>query len=623
MIARPLLGETAPWKERFRTPKIEHYRLAKADPARGLAVGTLRSPSFQVYGVDVPAGQVRQLTYRPHDVLEAWISADGGSIYYLEDEQGNELGHLVRVPFAGGEAHDITPELPPYTLRGFDVSQAGNRIAFNPVNEDGFQLYCIDLGPRGGHGPPRLIYRSPWETWESYLSFDGELAAMQSTERAGGMRRYSTLVIDTASGEQIAELWDGPEHSVEPVAFSPVAGDFRLLATTTRTGYKRPLIWNPRTGQRFDLALEELEGEVIPLAWSRDGERVLLNHFYRALHQLYLYDPAGGALTRLEHPGGAFGYYGDPQTGMAAFGPAGEIIALWQDSTHPLQLIALDEGTGRKTRTVAAASEVPPSRPCQPVTFTSSDGQEVQGWLGLPEGEGPFPTILKMHGGPHFVVGETFEPDAQSWLDHGFAYLTINFRGSTTFGSAFKQQIWGDVGHWELEDMVAARNWLVDQGIARADAILLHGWSYGGYLTLWGLARRPELWAGGMAMVAMADWAVNFEDASDALKAAFTAWFGGTPEDKPALFADRSPISHAADIRAPVLIVQGRNDTRTAARQIELFEDRMRSLGKEIQVEWFDAGHGVGEVDQLIGFQETCLRFAYRVLGKEPSRPGG
>jgi dipeptidyl aminopeptidase/acylaminoacyl peptidase len=171
--------------------------------------------------------------------------------------------------------------------------------------------------------------------------------------------------------------------------------------------------------------------------------------------------------------------------------------------------------------------------------------------------------------------------------------------------------------------MVAARDWLVEQGIARSDAIFLHGWSYGGFLTLWGLARRPDLWAGGLAMVAIADWSVNFQDASDALKAAFTAWFAGTPKDKPELFMDRSPATHAENIQAPLLVIQGHNDTRTTARQMELFEARMRSMGKDIQVEWFDAGHGVGKVDQLIGFQETQLRFAYAVLEKRASESRG
>jgi dipeptidyl aminopeptidase/acylaminoacyl peptidase len=111
------------------------------------------------------------------------------------------------------------------------------------------------------------------------------------------------------------------------------------------------------------------------------------------------------------------------------------------------------------------------------------------------------------------VKTERFSPLSQAWLDHGFAYLRINYRGSPTFGRAFQEQIWGNPGHWELEDPVAARAWLVDRGIARAERILLTGWSYGGYLTRLPLGKRPDLWAGGMAGIAIADWTLDYEDA--------------------------------------------------------------------------------------------------------------
>jgi dipeptidyl aminopeptidase/acylaminoacyl peptidase len=163
--------------------------------------------------------------------------------------------------------------------------------------------------------------------------------------------------------------------------------------------------------------------------------------------------------------------------------------------------------------------------------------------------------------------------------------------------------------------MVAARDWLIDEGIAVADQILLTGWSYGGFLTLQALGKRPDLWAGGMAGVAIADWRLSVEDAADTLKGIFLAWFGGTPEEKPEVYAASSPITYVEQVAAPLLIIQGRHDTRTPARPIEVYEQRMRELGKPIEVEWFDAGHGSFVTEQRIEHQELMLRFAYRVLG--------
>jgi dipeptidyl aminopeptidase/acylaminoacyl peptidase len=599
-----------PWQARFRAPTLYQPQLAKSNPARGLVISNQASEAFQIYAWDVAGGDLRQLTDRPDGTWEGWIAPDGRYVYFLDDRSGDEHGHVVRIPFEGGPAQDLTPEMQPYTLRGFEISRAGNLVAFNPVNADGYQLVCIELAPDGTPGEPRRIYQSRWETWESILSAQGEFAAMKSSERAGGARRYSTIVLDTANREQVGELWDGPDHSVEPVAFSPVAGDFRLLATTTRTGFNRPLIWNPHTGERHDLELDELAGELLPVEWSPGGQQILLWHLHRAAEQLYLYDLTQRRLLRLQHPDGSFGVF----KASAFFGPEGEIWAGIEDAAQPPRLIALDGATGAFKRNVLAVADLPEGRPFQSVTFASSDEQMVQGWLGLPAGAGPFPTILAMHGGPHLVQTSSFDPFAQAWLDHGFAFLTINYRGSTTFGRPFQEQIWGNLGHWELEDMVAARNWLVEQGIARADAVLLNGGSYGGYLTLWGLGRRPDLWAGGMALVPVTDMLSDYEDASEALKGAMRAWMGGSPEEKRDQYIASSPITHAEQVRAPVLIIQGRHDTRVPPRQVELYEAKLKALGKPIRVIWYEAGHGTGSVELSIQFMEEMLKFAREIL---------
>jgi dipeptidyl aminopeptidase/acylaminoacyl peptidase len=567
-----------------------------------------RSGVYQLYAWDVPTGDLRQVTDRPDGQLFGVISPDGRYVYYLDDQQGNEIGHYVRAPFEGGEPEDVTPDMPPYSSFHLSFSMSGNLLGFMVAGEDGFTLYGIDLGPKASLGTRRKLFHSAKFATGPVLSYDGETAVVATTERTS-MQNYDMRAFDVVSGNQIAELWDGPENSVEPGDFCPVAGDERILGTTNRTGAKRPLVWNPRTGERTDLAIGELSGEVLPWGWSFDGNRILLCQFQQAVQRLYTYDVRTQALARLDHPGGTFD--------GAYFVPDGRIFAQWQDSTRPSQLIALDGNTGVQVSTVLMAGEVPPSRPWRSVTFASADGQEIQGWLGVPDGEGPFPTVLHTHGGPEAVMTEVFLPPGQAWLDHGFAYLTINYRGSTTFGKAFQEQIWGNPGYWEVQDMVAARDWLVEQGIALKDQILLTGWSYGGYLTLQGLGKRPDLWAGGMAGIAIADWAIQYEDSAATLKGYQVALFGGTPEEKPEQYAASSPITYVEAVQAPVLIIQGRNDTRTPARPVEMYVEKIKSLGKDVEVEWFDAGHAgsFAKVELSIRHQEHMLRFAYHVLG--------
>ncbi|HEX6387553.1 MAG TPA: prolyl oligopeptidase family serine peptidase [Anaerolineae bacterium] len=607
------LDDNAPWKQRFRAPWIALTQLAKSAPERGLAVSN-QTGVFQVYAWEVPTGKLTQLTDRPEGVLMSYLSPDGRYVYYLDDQQGNEIGHFVRVPWTGGPPQDITPELPPYSPAGITTDRANSLLGLTAGTPDGFHLYCLDLEPDGTVGIPRLLYRSRALMFGPVLSQGGEIAIMASTERTG-RPEYSLLAFNTATGEKIGELWDGENSSIQPVAFSPIPGDYRLLATTNRSGIEQLLLWNPRTNERTDLHFEGIAGSLGAFDWSPDGERILFRSFNQAIQQFYIYNLATDKVTRLNHPSGTItGPYFVPDSNEDS---PGEIFAHLQDSTHPTRLVALDAETGEQVREVLAAGKVPPGRPWQSVTFTSSDGQEIQGWLAVPEGEGPFPTILEMHGGPTAVQVETFSAGSQAWLDHGFAFLTINYRGSTTFGREFEHQIVGDLGHWEVEDMVAARNWLAATGIADPDQILLCGWSYGGYLTLMGLGKRPDLWAGGMAGIAIADWAVQYEDSAEVLRGYQVAMFGGTPEEQPERYVASSPITYAEHVRAPVLIIQGRNDTRTPARPIEMYEAKMKALGKSIQVHWFETGHlgSFADVEQAVAHQELMLHFAYRVLG--------
>jgi dipeptidyl aminopeptidase/acylaminoacyl peptidase len=110
---------------------------------------------------------------------------------------------------------------------------------------------------------------------------------------------------------------------------------------------------------------------------------------------------------------------------------------------------------------------------------------------------------------------------------------------------------------------------------------------------------------------------VMYKDSADTLKAFDVALFGGTPEEKPEQYAASSPITYAERVAAPVLIIQGRSDSRTPPRQVEMYEEKMRSLGKSIEVHWYDTGHSgsYAQVEQSIHDQEIMLRFAYRVLG--------
>jgi dipeptidyl aminopeptidase/acylaminoacyl peptidase len=605
------LEHNAPWKQRFRLPEIFGMQISCADPQRGLLTSNV-SGQDRLYAWHIPTGEEVCLTNGADGVWFGVLSPDGRYVYYLEDRHGDEIGHLVRVPYEGGQPQDITPDMPPYAVPfeseifGLSISRQANMLGFTTAAEDGSHLYSMELGAAGELATPRKLYDASKLIIGPLFSYGGELAMLASTEFGEGMQ-YSLLAFDLASGQIIATLQD-EGSSIVPLMCSSLPGDMRFLATTNRSGYNRPVIWNPRTGERRDVPLSELEGEVFPCDWSGDGKRLLLKQFSQAVPQLYVYDLENNSLKKLAHP-----VYGD--IGTAQFGPAGAIYASCDDSTHPTQFVLLDEETGKQVRVVLASAEPPTGHPFRSITFPSSDGQIIQAWLAVPEGTGPFPTILGIHGGPDVVATAGFWPRAQVWLDHGFAYISVNYRGSTSFGRAFQEKIWGNPGYWEVEDMVAARKWLVENGIAHPQQVFTTGWSWGGYLTLHALSLYPDLWAGGMAGVAVTDCAMSWEDEADTLKAYDVTLFKGTPQERPEVYRASSPITYAEQVVAPIVIIQGRNDTRCPPRQVEVYEAKMKALGKDIEVHWFDAGHISMDTEMQIEHQELFLRFAYRVLG--------
>lgn len=617
MLNDPLLADSAPWRQRFKADYIFYSYIAPQMPDKGIILGKIKSPTIQLFAWDVATGKLRQLTDEAKGINYGWLTPSASHFLYLQDKDGSEFGHLVRFPYEGGEAENITPTLDPFTLRGMYICRSGRRLAFTAVNDNGYQLYTLDFTPDGKTTPPQRIYQTQDETWESIISYDGELIAAKSSARAKGKRNYSILIFN-AKGEQIAELWDGDEHSTQPFAFSPVANDFRLLATTTRSGFTRPLIWHPQTNERHDIELPNMLGDVMPLDWSPDGTQLLLSHILHTKTTLHLYDLASQKLVPLAHPLGI--YQGAPPfTGRSSatyFHPTGDILAQWSDGSTPPQLILLDKKSGAQKTAVLNISQMPTGQPKRSITFPSSDGTEIQGWLCTPEGDGPFPTILNIHGGPHMSASGSFDPYSQIWVDHGFAFFSINYRGSTGFGHQFQHQIVKNVGHWEVEDIVAAREWLVSSGVAKADSIILAGASYGGYLTTLTLAKYNTLWAGGITFVSIVDWALNYEDCSEAIRGLARSLFGGTPDELPEAYKTRSPSHYVDQIQAPLLVHQAKNDSRAAPRQMEQFAAKMEALGKPLEIVWYDDGHGGFNTDFFMTHLSNELRFAYKILGK-------
>jgi dipeptidyl aminopeptidase/acylaminoacyl peptidase len=540
--------------------------------------------TVEVHAWDRSSGARRRVTDRPEGTRQAAIDPTGEWIWWFADERGNEHGVWMVEPFDGeAPARPALREIEPAHSVGLAL---GRGVAVVGTSSDtGTQIHIT-----GPDRPSDVIYRHREFALVAGLSRDERLVAIAHSEH-GDIQHPAVRVLDRG-GEAAVDLWDGPGLGVRPGPWSPVAGDRRLVVLHEREGPARPAIWAPGAGEPVEVRLD-LPGEVVA-SWYPDASALLLRHDHAGRSEAYRYDIAPRALSRLDCPTGSLV--------AARVRPDGR---LWLDhSSGGMPKRLLEDGVPIFERTAPAG-----------VPYRELRVGAVHGFLAEPTGTRPHPTIFEVHGGPTSLDADAFSASVQAWVDHGFAVALVNYRGSAGYGREWRDAIQGDPGRAELEDLKAVRDHLVVSGVADPRRIVICGGSYGGYLTLLALGLQPEDWCLGIAVAAVADRAVAYEDQMEPLRASTRARFGGTPAERPDLYRERSPITYADRIRAPVLIMSGRSDPRCPIRQMYGYLARLRELGKFHDYYEFEAGHGSLVVEEQIRQAEMQLAFIHRHLG--------
>jgi dipeptidyl aminopeptidase/acylaminoacyl peptidase len=255
------------------------------------------------------------------------------------------------------------------------------------------------------------------------------------------------------------------------------------------------------------------------------------------------------------------------------------------------------------------------------LTWTSSDGQEVQGLLTLPDSageDGRYPLVLQVHGGPTHAVRSTWagrDPQVSCMVACGYAVLRPNPRGSTGRGSAFAEAVRGDMGGLDVDDVVSGVEHLVDTGVADPARLGIAGISYGGFLASW-VPTRTDIFAASVARSPCTDWLLQHLTSNIA---EFDRRFiRGWPLDPESQYVERSPLRQVDRIRTPMLLTAGLADLATPPSQAQVLYTALRERGVETQLVLYpQEGHGVRQplalVDQcarMIGWFDRHLRRA-------------
>jgi dipeptidyl aminopeptidase/acylaminoacyl peptidase len=595
----------AEWERRFTAPSIIQARWSNAAPHR-LAVISTESGSLHAWAWDLSSGDRRRVSRAGVGAEEAHITSDGEGVIWWLDQLGDERGRWMVSPFDGGSSWPLL-DVPEAWMAGLSVVPGAIAAGFS--TDDDYVVYV-----QHGDGPPRPLYRhaspagvgSEWPQGPGGLSADADLLCIRHAE-AGDIAHFAVRVVDARSGSTVAELHD-EAATIAPGGWSPIAGDQRLVLIREVAGWERPWLWDLRDGSLEELSIEA-PGAIYLMDWYPDGEALLLRQDHEGRDALIRFDLAAGRSTTIRPAGGTIT--------QAHVRPDGTVWCRFEDGILPPTLQDLD---GDEVVAIPGGERAPRGRPFEPVWFDNPDGDRIQGWLIRPQGVGPFPTIVSVHGGPEYHNTDAFDPRRQAFVDHGFAVLLVNYRGSTGYGRAFREALQGNIGFPESSDLNAGLDHLIAEGIADPANLFIEGWSWGGYLATLNAGLHPDRWRAVVAGIPVGDYVAAHYECAPALRAWDLAVMGGSPMDRPELYRERNPMTYIDAVRAPMLLIAGEHDSRCPLGQVMTYAHGLRARGRDVTVHTYPGGHhATATAEQIEHVRLTMELFLAQLVGAAAS----
>ena len=591
---------TETWKGRFTAPTISQIRWASAAPDR-LGVVSTESGVSQAWAWSLSTGARRLVSAAGIGAEEVHVTPDGTGIVWWLDPLGDERGRWMVTPFEGGTPHPLFAGIPDGWQSG--IALVGGSAAAGFAGDDDYSVFV-----RHGEEPPREIYRhaqpaglgQEWPQGPGGLSSDGSLVCIRHAED-GDICRMAVRVLDSDTGAVVGELRDEAE-TVAPAGWSPVPGDQRLVLIREVSGFERPWMWDLATGELAPIVVQ-VPGALFLQDWFPAGDALLFRQDHEARDTLLRVDLASGEVAVVL-----------PQAGTvteASVRPDGEVWYRLESGVEPPRYLSAD---GTEVLSIPGAERAPAGRPFEAVWFTNPSGDPIQGWLIRPDGDGPFPTIVSVHGGPEYHNTDAYDARCLAYADHGFAVLLVNYRGSTGYGSAFRHALQGNIGFPESEDLNTGLDHLVTLGVADPERLFIEGWSWGGYLATLNAGLHPDRWRAVLAGIPVGDYVASHYEAAPPLRAWDEAIMGGGPMELPELYRERNPMTYVDRVTAPVLMIAGEHDSRCPVGQVMVYAHALRVRGREVAVHLYPEGHHTNDVTEQIRHVELAMDFFRRRL---------
>jgi len=502
------------------------------------------------------------------------------------------------------EAANITPDSDEAIIPFVRWSPDGTKIAFASDRNGKYSVYSmLSTG-----GSPSLLCDHTYDDSDPVWSPDGKWIAFTAMTKAQDLGVF----IVPENGGRVFQIGDenGPIDASMPewapdskrVAFSSTSrgtssiGIFRLM--------DRKVDW-----------LTDSPYECYDPCWSPDGLRVA-----------YLENHDGNIVVVSQRIGGEKRMFqvAEGVHSQLAFAPDSKhLMFTFSGPRYPVDLWILDLETGSlRQLTNSLSPEVDPLTFVSPsvVRFQSEDGLSIPALLYEPsevkDGERR-PAVVYIHGGPTAQHENDWYPDLQDLVARGFVVLAPNYRGSTGYGREFRDANRFVMGRLDLADIIAAADFLEDKQLADPTRIGVTGISYGGYLTMCALTKNPDRWAAGSALFPFLNWFTEFESEREDLR----YWDRenmGDPVRDAERFREASPIFFMDNVRAPVQLVAGAQDTRCPIAESVQARDALLKLGKPVDfVVYEDEGHSFRKIRNRVDAWRRRAEFLEKHLRRQ------
>jgi dipeptidyl aminopeptidase/acylaminoacyl peptidase len=538
----------------------------------------------------------------------------------------HKTGRLYRQSLSGGGATAITPAFGQAAAPV--VSPDGRWVAYVHHDDPHDRIGVVDsqgkLWPQiltAGHDfymQPRF---SPdgkqfcWIAWDHpNMPWDGTRLYLADVAAGDGLPRLVNTR-EIAGGDEVAVFQ--PEFTPDGrhlIYVSDETGWGRIAAYELASGKTR---WLTPEGTEF--AMPAWVQDMRTYAVLGDGRTLVAAGSRRGYHRLQTIDIASGNSHQID----ALANYSD--VSCIAASPAGRnqrFAFIASGPKCPPRVVTHDLESGATQVAARSSGETVPEAAladCEAVSWKTAGGSEAHGLLYRPasdryQGIGRPPLLVLIHGGPTSQVRAGWRAEAQFFATRGYAVLLVNYRGSTGYGRPYMLALRGNWGICDVEDAMTGTRHLADSGQIDGERTVIMGGSAGGFTVLQTMATHPESFSAGISLYGVAN---QFSLASDTHKFEsryLDSMLGPLPAAA-AIYRERSPVFHAANIRRPLAVFQGGVDTVVPKDQAESIVEALRRNGTpHIYHVYEDEGHGWRKRETIEHFYRAVEDFLRRYV---------